>query len=106
MPNYLLSYHGEMKMEDMPTDPEAIQETMAAWGAWYESIGEGLVDGGAPIAFSTAIDADGACDAPAQLSGYTVVSAADMEAATAIAQGCPVIPNGHSVQISQCIDMG
>ncbi len=106
MPRYLLSYHGEMRMEDMPSDPEAIQAVMAQWGAWYESMGESLVDGGAPIAFSTAINADGAAEAPAQLSGYTVVECDDMEAATTIAQGSPVLANGHSVQISQCIDMG
>ena len=105
MPKYLLTYHGEMRMEDMPTDPEAMQAVMAQWGAWYESMGDALVDGGAPIAMSTAIDADGATDAPAQLSGYTIVEAADFDAATAIAQGSPVLPNGHAVQISQCIDM-
>ena len=106
MPKYLLTYHGEMTMEDMPTDPEAVQAVMAQWGAWYESIGAGLVDGGAPVSMSTAIDANGSTDAPAKLSGYTIVEAADMAAATAIAQGSPVIANGHTVQISEAIDMG
>lgn len=105
MPQYLLSYHGEMRMEDMPSDPEAIQAVMAEWSAWYESMGDGLVDGGAPIAYSTALNADGGTDAPAQLTGYTVVSAADMNAAAEIAKGCPVVENGHTVQISECIDM-
>ena len=106
MPNYILTYHGEMSMEDMPTDPAAIQEVMAAWGAWYESMGEALVDGGAPVSMSTAINADGATNAPAQLSGYTIITADDFDAATAIAQGSPVLANGHTVQISQAIDMG
>ncbi len=106
MPQYLLSFHGEMKMEDMPTDPEAIQAVMAQWGAWYESMGDALVNGGAPISHSSAIDSNGASDAPAQLTGFTIIDAADMGAATAIAQGCPVLPNGHTVQISECIDMG
>lgn len=105
MPNYLLTYHGEMKMEDMPTEPEAIQAMMAQWDQWYGSIGEGLVDGGAPVSMSTAINSDGTADAPAQLSGYTVVAAADMAAATVIAQGCPVLVNGHTVQISETMDM-
>ena len=64
MPKYVLTYHGEMSMEDMPTDPEAVQAVMAEWGAWYESMGDGLVDGGAPLSVSTAIDANGATDAP------------------------------------------
>lgn len=106
MPKYLLTYHGEMNMADMPTEPEAVQAVMAEWGAWYESMGAGLVDGGAPIAMSTAIAGSGPTDAPAQLTGYTIVEAADMAAATAIAQGSPVLANGHTVQISEAIDMG
>lgn len=105
MPKYLLTYHGEMRMEDMPSDPDAIQAMMAVWGAWYESMGAGLVDMGAPISMSTAIDANGGASAPAQLSGYTIIEAADMDAATAIAKGSPVLANGHSVQISQAMEM-
>jgi hypothetical protein len=106
MPKYVLTYQGEMSMEDMPTDPEAIQAMMAKWGAWYESMGSGLVDGGAPFSVSSAIDASGATDAPAKITGYTIIEAADMAAATAIAKGSPVIENGHTVQISEAIDMG
>ena len=105
MPKYMLTYHGEMRMEDMPTDPEAIQAVMAEWDAWYRGMGDALVDGGAPISMSTAIDANGSVDAPAMLSGYTVIQADDMAAATAIAQGSPVLPNGHAVQISECMEM-
>lgn len=106
MPKYVLTYHGEMNMEDMPTEPAAVEAVMAEWGAWYGTMGEGLVDGGAPFGASTAITSDGATDAPAQLTGYTIVDVADMAAATAIAQGCPVLANGHTVQISEAIDMG
>ncbi len=106
MPKYVLTYHGEMSMEDMPTDPEAVEAMMAVWGAWYGSMGESLVDGGAPISMSTAVDANGATDSPAKLTGYTIVECADMAAATVIANGSPVLANGHTVQISECIDMG
>ncbi|MGI9615924.1 MAG: hypothetical protein ACR2QO_23625 [Acidimicrobiales bacterium] len=106
MPKYLLTFHGEMNMEDMPSDPEAQQAVMAEWGAWYGTMGEALVDGGAPISMSAAIDADGGVDSPAKLTGYTIIDAADMAAATEISKGCPVIANGHAVQISECIDMG
>lgn len=106
MSKYLLTYHGEMSMEDIPTDPEAQEAVMAEWGAWYESMGDGLVDGGAPISMSTAIDAGGESASPASLTGYTIVEAPDMAAARAIAEGSPVIANGHAVLISECIDMG
>ena len=105
MPKYVLTYHGEMNMEDMPTDPEAIQAMMAQWDAWYTSVGAALVDGGAPISFSTAIDANGDTEAPARLSGYTIIECADRAAATEIAKGSPVLANGHTVQISEAVDM-
>lgn len=103
MPNYVLSFHGEVA--PMPDDPKIQEEMMAEWGAWYGSMGDALVDGGAPFGEATAINADGATSNPASMTGYTVVSAADMAAATAIAQGCPVIKNGHTVQICEAIDM-
>lgn len=104
MPNYVLSFHGEMG--PMPDDPKVMEAQMAEWGAWYGSMGDSLVDGGAPFGETSAIGADGSTVAPpASMTGYTVISVADMAAATAIAQGCPVLKNGHSVQISQTIDM-
>ena len=103
MPNYLLTYHGEMSM---PSDPAETEQVMAAWGEWYGQIGEQLVDGGAPFAVHKAIDANGDVDAPAALTGYTVVTAADFDEATTIAKGCPVLGTGNTVQISESMDMG
>lgn len=105
MPNYVLTYHGEMG--DMPSDPAAMEAIMAEWGQWYGSIGEGLIDGGAPFSQHWGVGPDGAdADAPATaLTGYTVVSAPDLAAAKKIAQGCPVLASGNTVQISESIDM-
>lgn len=103
MPNYVLTFHGEMA--PMPTDQAEIDASMAQWGQWYATIGEALVDGGAPFGAHTAINGDGDCDAPASITGYTVVSADDVEGAKKIAAGCPVLAYGHTVQISESIDM-
>lgn len=105
MPNYVLTYHGGDG--EMPEDPAEIEKTMAAWGAWYGSIGADLVDGGAPFSIHGAVGADGKdADAPAALSGYTVITAADVEAAKVHARSCPVLGYGATVQISECVDMG
>lgn len=105
MPNYVLTFHGEMA--PMPDDPAEMEAQMNEWGAWYGSMGDAVVDGGAPFAESASIGPDGKSTAnPASITGYTVVTANDIEAATAMAQGCPVLKYGHSVQISQTIDMG
>lgn len=103
MTNYVLTYHGEAQM---PTDPAEIQETMEQWGQWYGMIGDRLVDGGSPFARHWGVGPDGsAVDAPAALSGYTVVQAADQDEAIEIAKGCPVLANGHTVQVSESLDM-
>lgn len=104
MPKYVLTYHGDMG--GMPESQDEIDAVMAQWGAWYGTMGEALVDAGAPFGVSTAVGPDGAStSAPAALSGYTIIDAADAAAATTIAQGCPVLENGHTVQISEAIDM-
>ncbi len=103
MPNYVLTYHGE---SSMPEDPAAVEAVMEEWAAWYGSMGDSLVDGGAPFGETTSIGPDGSTSSnPASLTGYTIIKADDMEAATAIARRCPVLNDGHTVQISQSIDM-
>lgn len=104
MPKYVLTYHGEMGQ--MPTDEAEVAAVMEKWGAWYGQMGEAVVDGGAPFGETASIGPDGSTVAnPASLTGYTIIDAADLAAATAMAKGCPVLENGHSVQISQAIDM-
>jgi hypothetical protein len=105
MTKYVLTYHGGSG--EMPTDAAAVDEMMAAWGAWYETIGANLVDGGNPFSGHIAIGADGSSiDNPADsMSGYTILNAADFDAARAIAQGCPVLAMGATIQISEAHDM-
>ncbi len=104
MPKYVLTYHGEMG--SMPDDPAAVEAVMQEWGAWYADMGDALVDGGAPFGETASIGPDGSDIAnPASITGYTIITAGDLSGATAIAKGCPVLKNGHSVQISQAIDM-
>lgn len=103
MPNYVLTFHGEMG--DMPDDPAAMEAIMAEWGAWYGSMGSALVDGGAPFGHTSCVGPDGDAEVPASLTGYTIVSVADMDAARKIAAGCPVLASDNVVQISECFDM-
>jgi hypothetical protein len=104
MAKYVLTYHGEVGA--MPEDTAAVEAVMQEWGAWYGAMGNAVVDGGAPFGPSSTIGPDGSdVPNPASLSGYTIISADDLGAATAMAKGCPVLKNGHSVQISPAIDM-
>ena len=44
MAKFAFVYHGGK----MPESPEEGERVMAAWGAWYESMGAALLDGGGP----------------------------------------------------------
>jgi len=104
MPNYVLTFHGEVG--PMPDDPAVMEAVMQEWGEWYGSMGDSLIDGGAPFGESTSIGPDGSGTSnPASLTGYTIIKADDVATATAIAKGCPVLKNGHTVQISESVDM-
>jgi len=104
MTKFLLAYHGGKK----PGSEAEGAKIMAAWGAWFESLGADLVDAGAPVGQShtvaaTGSDADGGAN---PVSGYTLINAANYDAALKIAKGCPMIADGSgSVEVAECIEM-
>jgi hypothetical protein len=70
------------------------QEIGEAWGAWFASIADHIVDAGSPFGAAREITKDGTTDLPLDLdafTGYTIINAADFEEATAIAATCPFI---------------
>ena len=74
MAKYLFVYHGG----GAPSSPEEGKKVMAAWMAWMEGIGSGLVDGGAPVGKSSTVRSDGsvANDGGANpVSGYSLIEA-------------------------------
>jgi hypothetical protein len=80
---------------------------MQAWMAWFGEMGAAVVDGGAPVAASKTLSSSGITDGgganPA--GGYTLVEAADMDAALTLAKGCPALGDGGTVEVAECIQM-
>jgi hypothetical protein len=69
-------------------------EIMEAWGNWFASIGDKMVDSGGPSGGGREITRAGTTDLPLDLdafTGYVVINAADLDEATAIAETCPII---------------
>ncbi len=98
MANYLLAYKGGAGMAE--TDAER-QAAMAAWGNWFGSMGEAVVDPGNPFGPSATVAADGSLNdgASSGLSGYSVLSADNLAAARELVKGCPVLAAGGSVEV-------
>lgn len=105
MPKYVLTYHGG---KGMPETEEEQAELMATWGAWFETIGGDLVDGGNPIGASKTVNSDGSVvdgGGANPTTGYSIINAADLDAAVTVSKGCPVLAGEGSVEVSEAIDM-
>lgn len=93
MSQYILVYKGDATdMSEMT--PEQGMEVMAKWGAWMERIGGALQDVGSPFGPGVSLVDDGSSGAAASLTGYSIVEAADMAAATALVEGHPYLSEG------------
>lgn len=105
MAKYLFIYHGG---GGMPATKEEGERMMAAWNTWYSEMGDAVVDGGAPVAQSHTVSASGsvANGGANPVSGYTVISASDIEAAKLMASGCPMVADrSGSVEVAEIIEM-
>jgi hypothetical protein len=98
MANYLLAYRGG---GGMAQDEEERARVMAAWGGWFGRLGESLVDAGNPFGDSRSVGTDGSVGngASAGLTGYTILTASDMDGAVALARDCPILDGGGSVEV-------
>ena len=80
-------------------------QIMEAWSKWFASIGDKMVDPGSPLGPGKEISRSGTKELPLgaeSLTGYTVINAADMDAAEKIAKSCPMI---SSVRVYEAMSM-
>ena len=76
--------------------------------AWFGGMGDAVVDGGNPLGMSKTLTSGGVTDdgGANPVSGYSIVNAADMDAAVEMAKGCPMVADGSgSVEIAERLDM-
>jgi hypothetical protein len=103
MTDYVLLYTGG----SMPETEDEQARVMQAWDAWYGQIGSALKDGGNPFTpavktiASNGATSDGAPGAPH--TGYTIVTADSLDAATALAKGSPVLQGGGRVTVYETL---
>jgi hypothetical protein len=98
MANYVLVYKGG----SMAETPEEQQKVMAAWGQWFGGLGQSLVDGGNPFSGQASTISPGGAvtqGASSGLTGYSIIKADDLSAATNMAKGCPVLTSRGSVEV-------
>ena len=90
----------------MAETPEAQEQAMQAWGAWFGTLGDSVADVGNPFGNSATVSAGGVAEGgKSGAGGYSIVSADSLDDAAAKAKGCPVLANGGSVEIYEAIPM-
>jgi hypothetical protein len=90
MAKFILLYRGDATPPDQMTEAQSA-EIMRQWNAWTEKHSSALVDIGKPFAARASVGGDGSRQTPANLNGYTIVEADDLEAATAFCDGHPFL---------------
>jgi hypothetical protein len=100
MANYLLAYTGG----GMATTEAEREAAMAAWGQWFGELGSAVVEPGNPVGASASVSASGS-NGPASsgLTGYSVISAENLDAAAGLVKGCPILAVGGKVDLYETI---
>jgi hypothetical protein len=103
MAKYLLAYKGGAMAR---TEAEQ-QAAMEAWGGWFGSLGDAVVDPGNPFGPSKGVGTDGSAQdgGPSGLTGYSVLKADSLDAATGLTKECPVLANGGTVEVYETIEV-
>jgi len=101
MATFLITYHGG---GGAPSSPEAAQQMLSAFQAWASSIGDHLIDPGAPLGAAKAVSAGGVADTNgSRPAGYTLITADDMDAAVALVTTHPFVGRGGTLIVSQAL---
>jgi hypothetical protein len=103
MPNYIIAYRGG----NQPETPEAGKESFAQWQTWVANLGDAAVNPGTPLKGSQIVSSDGVSTdgGDSLMIGFTVVSADTMDAAIEMAQACPHLGIGGTLQVAEMIEM-
>ncbi len=105
MSDYVLLFQGG----SMPETEEEQKQVMAAWTSWFTELGSAVKDQGNPFSGQAkTIAADGSVSdgsGGGSASGYTILKADSLDAATTLAKGCPVLQGGADIMVFETIEV-
>jgi hypothetical protein len=91
MPTFVFTYR-------LPPGYARTPESGAAWQAWFDGMGSHLAELGKPAMESAAV---GNCGPGTELAGYSLISAADLDEALAVAKDCPSVARDGGVEVGR-----
>lgn len=103
MSQYMITYLGGNK----PSTPEEGKQHFVKYKEWLSALGEAVVSPANPLKDTSIVNPDGSVTAGSQtsMSGYTIVSAENMQAALDMAKACPFLDIGGTLEVSEMIQM-
>jgi len=103
MKQFVLVYLGG----NHPTDPVEANKHMDQYMQWLASLGESVVVPMIPLKDTTTVRSTGEVKegGASAMSGFTILKADSLEAAISIAQSCPFLAIGGSLEVSELMQM-
>ena len=103
MAEYVITYFGG----NPPANAEEGAQNMNEYREWMASLGDAAVSPANPLKNTQTISADGsmAKGSATEMSGFTVIKVAPMEEAMKIAQACPFLKMGGSLEVGELMVM-
>lgn len=104
MAKFILTYLGG---GNPPSSPEAGKQHFAKYQTWLGSLGDSAVSPMNPFKDTSTVGSDGSVTAGSStaMSGYTILEAESMVQALEMAQSCPFLDIGGSLEVSELIEM-
>ena len=105
---FLFLYRNPLAAEmGPPPSPEEMQQALARWHTWKEKfpsildMGDGLLPTGRAIKAGVVTDGP-SVESKELITGYSIVAAADYDAALVVAKACPILNlPGASVEVRE-----
>ena len=98
MSKFLVTYLGGTP----PSDPAQAARMHKAFDDWLSRAGSAVLDPGAPVRPATQL-ANGTPEPMVAIGGYSVIEAADLEAAIAVLKSHPFVARGGTLQVDEAV---
>ena len=103
MPKFIITYLGG----DQPSSPEEGQKHFTKYQDWLTSLGDAAVSPMNPLKNTNTVKPDRTVtnESKTNMSGYTIIEAASMDAALEAAKSCPFLDINGSLEVSELMQM-